>query len=279
MPPRTKTGSRELGDAIREQRTVLGLTIEDAAARANVGAKSWGRYEAGQAIRSDKVRGVWRALGWTSLPTSVGDETDSEAARLRTVSDEHEAWSESLQEFHGRACAITFAVGSDLLIDHAREDLESLSREPRGTHIGQLGHSWFVGDLPAQFLPRYDYDFMYSLLAAGHALRKRARHGHLVAYTVLEEIALYLIFGEGEMFAEMDPDLFKNEDWRGWVGEILGDLDLVWLLYSSTNVLIPADGYHFDKWLEHQFWTSGEDDGEESGEPADIGHTHAGEGD
>ena len=44
------------------------LTIEEAASRAGVGTKTWCRYEAGESIRSDKCKGVCKALNWLSLP-------------------------------------------------------------------------------------------------------------------------------------------------------------------------------------------------------------------
>ena len=64
MPPRTTAGSKELGDAIRSRRNELGLTIEKAASKARVGAKTWARYESGESIRKDKLPGVLKVLNW-----------------------------------------------------------------------------------------------------------------------------------------------------------------------------------------------------------------------
>ncbi len=38
------------------------MTIVEAASRAGVGTKTWYRYESGASIRSDKVKGICKAL-------------------------------------------------------------------------------------------------------------------------------------------------------------------------------------------------------------------------
>lgn len=77
-----------------------------------------------------------------------------------------------------------------------------------------------------------------------------------MAHTVLEELALYLIFSEAESFADMDPTLFGHEDdWREWLVEILGDLDVEFLLFNPSLALTPDFSYHFDHWDERQFYT------------------------
>jgi transcriptional regulator with XRE-family HTH domain len=256
MAPRTKSGSTELASAIRERRVALNLSIEEAAAKAGVGAKSWSRYESGGAIRHDKARGVCRALGWSKLPGAGMDSDDTDDDWLRNVDHGHRAWSEAINELYGRACAITFAVGSDLISDHLTDDLKALAEEPRGTHLGQLAASWLDDDLPPQFVPRYDYEFVYGLKASVDKLRQRFAHGDLVAHTVLEELALYVIFGQAELLADMDPTLFEDEgdDWREWLAGILGDLDIEFLLFTSGLALTPDFAYHFDHWDERQFY-------------------------
>lgn len=252
MPPRTKAGSSERGTAIRERRMVLGLSIEEAASKANLGTKTWGRYEAGAAIREDKVRGLCKALGWSQLPDANEENTDH---WLRNIGKEHEAWSDTLLELYGRTCAVTFAVGSDLLYDHIAQDLEALANEPRGTHLGQLDMSWLDGSLPPQFVPRYDYDFVYALNAAVYTLRERFVVGQLVAETVIEELALYLILSNADLLSDMDYELFEeDDDWLEWLGDILGDLDIQYFLFSSRRVLTKQIAYHFDHWHEPQFY-------------------------
>lgn len=54
MPPKTIQVSEDLANQIKARRAELGLSIEEAASRAGIGAKTWGKYESGQSIRSDK---------------------------------------------------------------------------------------------------------------------------------------------------------------------------------------------------------------------------------
>ena len=68
MTQKTIQGNADLAKQIRLRRSELGLTIEEAASRAGVGTKTWCRYEAGESIRSDKCKGVCKALNWLSLP-------------------------------------------------------------------------------------------------------------------------------------------------------------------------------------------------------------------
>jgi transcriptional regulator with XRE-family HTH domain len=256
MAPRTKSGSTELASAIRDRRVFLNLSIEEAATKAGVGPKSWSRYESGGAIRHDKARGVCRALGWSKLPGPADDSDVTDDSWFSDTGNDHEAWSEAINELYGRAGAITFAVGSDLVFDQLGDDLKALAKEPRGTHLGQLAVSWFDGHLPPQFVTRYDYEFVYGLRAAVCRLRSRFAHGDLVAHTVLEELALYLILGHAESYADMHPTVSEDgtDDWQEWLAGILGDLDIEFLLFTSGMALTPDFAYHFDHWNERQFY-------------------------
>ncbi|MEV3964702.1 helix-turn-helix transcriptional regulator [Nocardia sp. NPDC050193] len=264
MPPRTKNGSPELGSAIRERRIALNLSIEEAAAKAGIGTKSWSRYESGGAIRADKIRGICKALGWSRLPeTEQDDQKSDDDDFLRSVDRNHRAWSPVLEENFGRECAVTFAVGSDVLSDQIRDDLAKLAEQPRGAHLGQLPTSWLDGHLPPQFVPRYDYELVYTLKAAVNTLRARFSAGHLVAHTVLEELALYLILSRAEIFGDLYPEFEDGTDWRGWLGDILDGLDVEFYLFTSGSALTPDHTYHFDRWSEEQFYTSGDQPQEE----------------
>ena len=267
MPPRTREGSVGLGQAIQERRVALGLSIEEAAAKAGVTAKSWGRYESGNAIRQDKIRGLMKALGWSSFPEVDGALGDTDIGFFQVIDRSHEAWSEALCEEYGRMCATVFAAGSDLLVDELTEDLAELSQHPRGTHLGELDASWLAGSLPAQFALRYDYEFLFGLRAAVMVLRLRGVHGIPVAHTVLEELALYLVLRKAELFADIDPDAFgDDDDWREWLGGLLGDLDIELYLYNRYLVLGPGFPYHFDRWTEGQFWL--DDNNPDDADPA-----------
>jgi transcriptional regulator with XRE-family HTH domain len=255
MPPRTNSGSLELGNAIRNRRIELNLTIEEAATKAGTGTKTWGRYESGAAIRTDKIRGLCKALGWNQLPNEEDlDADDTYDAWLNVVDNTHEAWSKTLEQNYGRACAVSFAVGYDLLSNHADEDLTELAKLPRGTHIGELGVSWLEGSLPPQFLTRYDYEFVYSFKQTLDLLRKRFVAGDLRAESVIEELAIFLIFGEAAFLADMYPEFLDEGDyWEDWVGGILDDLDVKFFLFSPSILLTPRMNYHFDHWDETQF--------------------------
>ena len=191
MPPRTKEGSAELADAIKRRRCELGLSAEEAARRAGVGAKTWFRYESGSSIRSDKVKGICRALSWSALPVQEGvaKGVGEEYAWLESIDDSHEAWSPWLVETFGRKAAVSFAVGSDILLDYLNEDLSGLSKMPSGTHLGELSCSWLADCLPQQFLTQYTYQFVYRLRTVLAQYRIRARFGHeMCAHSPAEEL-------------------------------------------------------------------------------------------
>lgn len=74
MTQKTIQGNADLAKQIRLRGSELGLTIEEAASRAGVGTKTWCRYEAGgrESIRSDKCKGVCKALNWLTFPPRPG---------------------------------------------------------------------------------------------------------------------------------------------------------------------------------------------------------------
>jgi transcriptional regulator with XRE-family HTH domain len=256
MPPRTNNGSPGLGNAIRSRRIALNLSIEEAATKAGIGTKTWSRYESGAAIRMDKIRGLCKALGWNQLPgenNSVNDANDSESEK---IDETHAAWSSALEEDFGRTCAVSFAIGYDLLHDYAAEDLAELSRLPSGTHIGELGASWLADSLPPQFLTRYDYEFIYSFKQTLDIIRKKFVAGNIVAKSVIEELVVLLIFREAAIFAEVIAEPIEEDDnWRDWAGGIFDDLDVEFFLFSSDILVTPHMNYHFDHWNEAQFYS------------------------
>lgn len=256
-------GSAELGLKIRTRRNELGLTIEDAASRAGVGTKTWSRYEAGESIRRDKILPVCKTLNWHVLP---GQE---EAVHEDNNIDEYRSsrlWSQALADVCGDAAAVSFIIGSDILLDNIVQDLESLSHRPKGTHIGELELSWLKDSLPAQFLMQYDYDFLYYLKAALIRYREQAAGGNLfVAHTVAEELILYLVMEESEFLMEsILPDLeqaetdsseryFDAATWADWPFDLFDDMDIVTFLYSG-HYLDKGHPYHFNHWQEAQFY-------------------------
>ena len=257
MSIKTIKGTTKLGESIKSRRIDLGLTIEEAALKAGVGTKSWCRYESGESIRTDKAKGICKALNWRVLPS---DDDDGDDAFNIDEYKNHEAWSSYLSEFYGEAAAISFIVGSDLISDHVNFDLMELATMPRGTHIGQLTSSWIKDILPEQFLMRYDYDFMYQLKIEISRLRRIARRGSdIIAHTVIDELALYLFMQEAEPFldcisAEMEAAGVSGLDNIGeWVFELFDDMDIVTYLYSD-NYVPENHTYHFDNWTKDQFY-------------------------
>lgn len=251
-------GSLELAKSIKLRRNELNLTIEQAASKAGVGTKTWSRYEAGESIRKDKCKGICKALNWSKLPDDGETETSNEFNINKYKN--HKAWSPYLMERFGIHASASFAIGSDILLDYIQDDMNELSSMPRGSHVGQINVSWLESLLPAQFLMRYDYDFLYILHTTVNKFRLHAPCGTpIVAHSVIEELALYLIMEESRFliesmeFDEEQDDIDCYNDWDGWVFDIFDDMDLITFLYSDMYIT-NEHPYHFDCWLENQFY-------------------------
>lgn len=257
MSQKTIKGSHKLGEAIKNRRQELNLTIEEAASRAGVGTKSWCRYESGESIRSDKVRGILKALNW---PTFPGENDMDENAFDIDYYRKHEAWSPYICKQFGECAALSFVIGSELLFDCINQDLEELSTLPKGSHIGQLSISMLKDSLPKQFLMRYDYEFLYQLRATVLQLTQiEAQKERFAAHTVMEELIIYMFMKEASAFMEcvsLDLDSIGidcSEDIDEWTFDIFGDDDVEYCLYSNTY-LTKDNIYHFDHWSEEQFY-------------------------
>ena len=276
MSARIVKGSAQLGAEIRARRNELGLTIEEAAAKAGVGTKTWSRYESGESIRRDKVVSVCKALNWSRLPEQGAEDMLPEFK----IEDykKRDIWPKGLANAFGDAAALSFVIGSDILLDNIEQDLGALSSKPKGTHIGELDFSCLEHSLPPQFLPEYDYDFLYYFRYIVMLYRLQASNGHCFsAHTVMEELALYIIIEESRFLMEtVLPKLkvkkkYSYMDWDEWPFEIFGDSDVEMCLYSEYEYLTEDHCYHFKHWRMEQFWlpSSPEEDGdaEESEEP------------
>ncbi len=254
MAPKTIQGNDELAKRIKSRRNELGLTIEEAAVQAGVGTKTWSRYEAGESIRMDKCKGICRALNWRNFPNS-----DSESAPLLEEYKSHKAWSQFLSENYGSWAALSFAAGSDILLDHIEQDLSNLSSMPIGSHIGQLSVSFIKDELPAQFLMRYDYDFVYRMECGLKELRARAeKGGSMTAHSVMQELLIYLCNEEAKALIELcreerEQDGQENGINEDWVFDLFGDMDIITCLYSDF-FLTKTHSYHFIHWNDQQFY-------------------------
>lgn len=254
MATKIITGNRMLAKQIKSRRKELNLTIEEAASRAGVGTKTWYRYEAGESIRMDKCKGICKALNWHTLP-----DQENEDDKLISIQEykKHAAWSPYLEELFGVEASLTFAVGSDILLDNIEQDLTELASMPVGSHIGQLNISWLEDSLPQQFLMCYNYDFLYRLKCTLCNMRSRAKCGSsMMAHSVLEELILYLCNEESIAFIELcgEIDGIDNNSYdKDWVFDLFGDMDIVTFLYSDL-FLTPEISYHFSHWYEQQFF-------------------------
>ena len=256
MAQKTIQGSMALAKQIKSRRNDLGLTIEEAASRAGVGTKTWSRYEAGKSIRKDKCNGICKAMNWHTLPDQEGEENNGVSIQ---EFKKHEAWSQFLEKTFGASAAMAFAAGSDILLDHIKEDMSELASMPAGSHIGQLNMSWLYGDLPEQFLTYYDYDFLYQLKCSLCELRTRAKYGaSMKANNVMEELIIYLCNEESIALLELcngsdgseDKEVIYTEE---WVFDLFDDMDIISFLYSDVY-LAPDHPYHFSHWNDQKFY-------------------------
>ena len=65
------------------------------------------------------------------------------------------------------------ALGAHLYDRLLSEDLEALTEMPRGTHVGELDISHISGTLPALWMTRYDYEFLFQLRGLGQVTTHR----------------------------------------------------------------------------------------------------------
>lgn len=264
MAPKTIPVDEELARQIKQRRLELGLSIEEAASRAGVGAKTWGKYESGQAIRYDKAASVCKVLKWKQFPDDEAANCSNENAEddMFKIGASHESWSQYLNDQFGYKAAVSFAFGTDILLDYLDQDIEQLSACPRGTHIGEINGSWMADLLPAQYLTRYDYEFLFRLRANLIEYRMKAKHGlDLTAHTVAEELLVRLIRDasfdlvsnwNGNNGYEKRNEAQPNEDWTEWPEEICGD---DFTLFINVNSWTPkGDQYSFENWFKPQFY-------------------------
>jgi transcriptional regulator with XRE-family HTH domain len=251
MAQKTIQGNENLAKQIKLRRNELGITIEEAALRAGIGTKTWCRYEAGQSIRIDKCRGICKALNWNSLPEQ--NATNDEHMSIQEYKN-HEAWSKYLENNFGDIAAMSFAVGSDILLDQINDYMNELSSMPVGTHIGQVDVYWLNDSLPKQFLMQYNYEFMYRMKCTIYQMRKRAKDGStMTAFSVIEELIYYICCKKASTLIELVTDVHNSGNFDDWIFDLFDDSDIESLLYSDMY-LDESCNYHFSKWFEQQFY-------------------------
>lgn len=254
MAQQTIQNSSELARRIKQRRIELNLTIEEAASRAGVGTKTWSRYENGESIRKDKSKGICKALNWHTLSEQEDDNIKFCIEEYR----QHDSYSTFLEDFLNPLAAASFVIGSEIILDNLNGDLEALSSMPRGSHVGELPISFMAPVLPPQFLMNYDYEFLYLLRSRViHFCDISHRGDKIIAHSVIDELALYLIMEESSFLMESmdysDTEFQSDHStWEGWVYTIFDDNDL--LILFSDEYIASSNLYHFSHWLENQFW-------------------------
>ena len=288
MPPKTITLGSEIREKLRIRREALNLTVEEAARKAHVSPKTWSRYETRGNIRKDKLRNVCKAMKWSL------SELNEETFAQNDASDPFipcppqyslPQKAPAICQSYGKYAETAFLVGSDTLLDDLNFALWHLEELPRGRHAGTLCGQATFHLLPPQFIPRYDYEFLYAMRASLITLRKRAgapSGRDFRAHTVMEEILLYMSSKlANDLFDDLgieqflhnekedapsqhagDPDMDDNDDndttpdpyTMDWVFDLFDDMDVVTYLYTPDIFLRPSDSYHFDHWFENQFY-------------------------
>lgn len=246
--------SEEVAELIKERRKELGLTIEGAAQKAGVGTKTWSRYEAGEPISEGKIKGVCNTLKWAELPDF--DNPDYVYGKLHASFDadyykNHKYWSNFIENNFGEIAATSFAMGAEMLFDCLNEDMTGLKKMPKGSHIGQLDNSWLEVYLPEQFIPEYDYDFLFHMRTSLEKMCAMVEDNHqIIAHSVMDELILIMMVMASEDVLGDEPD---NDDWKEWIYDLMSDSDTEFYLYSWNYVGIESQ-FHFSKWFENIFW-------------------------
>lgn len=255
MAKKTITISKEVAELIKERRKELGLTIEEAAKKAGVGTKTWSRYEASEPISEGKIKGVCNTLKWTELPNF--ENPDYVYGKLHTSFDvdyykNHKYWPKYIENNFGKIAAVSFAMGAEVLFDCLDMDMTELKKLPKGSHIGQLDVSWLEVYLPEQFIPEYDYDFLFHMRTSLKKMCSMAEDNHqIIAHSVMDELILTMMVKASEDILEDETD---NDDWKEWIYDLMSDSDTELFLYS-WNYVGNESQFHFSKWFDNIFWT------------------------
>ncbi len=174
---------------------------------------------------------------------------------------EGDSYSSFLSEEYSESFARLVKAGIDITRDELRDDIESLAREPKGTHLGQLGASWFEGRLPARWLMHYDYDFMCRLRARLDTLRIRlvypgSRDSHPLTRAVVDDLLLHLVVEQGKVAFEAADDDHVDLDEADEFEYLLNgeDDEVILVLFSEGIDPAPSDRWHFARWFDDVYW-------------------------
>ena len=171
----------------------------------------------------------------------------------------HSAWSAYLKKHFGPWAALSFAFGSNVLLENIQADLEALKSLPAGTLLDDTNSIVFA-TLPQQFADQYDAAFLTRMETELLLFRERARSGDsMVAYSVMEELLLYLCVGETICYLETTGETVvyggkKITPSYDWLADLFDDMDIVMCLYS--DITLPENHlYHLCHWDDKVFYT------------------------
>lgn len=275
MSKKALPGSPELGQAIRDRREELDLTIEAAAAKAGIGVKSWCRYEAGGNISPDKARSLCSVLRWVGLP-SFGDENSESDDPYEDIpplefKKENLIWSDWLEDNFGVPMAVAFGAGSDYAVDEIDSALQQLASKPKGTHIGEICSLFIESDLPEEFLTSYDYTFVYNLRCSALKLRVGIKQlDEFKIETLMDAVALmvifyrfysvinmgeYVVYDKKGLIYDARTDEYLISDYEQDMDRLFEQLvpGFIYVLDSlrvHTKPILPESHFHISHWNE-----------------------------
>ena len=246
-------------------------------------------------VRGDKQLGVWEALDWepprqwapiTMLENALGILADGQGEGPQSAADAFDypwdgpgplpaeaaleglglpdwdeipdalgSYSPLVKRTLGEDAARCFALGAHLYDRLLTEDLEALTEMPRGTHVGELDVSHVSGTLPALWLTRYDYEFLFQLRGLGQITTHRLVEAMIapdepLVRTLAEAVVVHDIFTLGGMTASSLGKELEDEEWEGWVNAFSGPQEPAHLLLSTILVPPPDAAIHIDHWFD-----------------------------
>lgn len=247
MPPNTISIAKETGKMIRARRRELGYTVEEAAYVAGVSPKTWGRYEAGGSVRSDKLGYVLRVLRWRDLPGQGGRASPS-TSRVDRSSPFWLAWArDGFSE--DEALALFYSAKS--LCDELWEARDALSSMPRCSHIGQVPpyvHGRLADCLPRRYLTRYGYEFLFEMKNRFDmlVLAKLADVPELTHTCFFDDVIWFVLVRRAQLHAEVH-DLEADLEARDFFDDdrVYEELEM---LFEDAVIPDSGDAWHFDNW-------------------------------
>lgn len=249
--------SQELKQVVITKRQHLAMNTEEASRRVGIAPKTWSEYEEDGRLPIHMIPRMCKAIGIQSLPSLSDTELhlpSQDNIRLRDLY----SWSPYIAKTLGKKAALSYAIGSTILISDIDLALQELKELPRRTHIAELDSSLLSSVLPRQFAMEYDYEFLFALRARLlYIVRELHSRDSFSVHTVLDELILHFILQlSTPIIACWNPaePTELDEDWNVWKASLCNDDDdLESFLYTEWMWLSAERTYHFSHWLEPAF--------------------------